>query len=161
MRFDELVENRILEAIEEGVFEGLRGVGAPLPRRSADQLAGELWLGHHLLGNAGAPPEWLELAREIERDKERLAKTADTHGALVHGAKASGDWRRFAPLIAARRREFADAVRRLRAKQDRYNFEAPGMLSQRPGIWVEERLRHLDVRVRDAHRRPSAQREAR
>ncbi|MXY88740.1 MAG: DUF1992 domain-containing protein, partial [Dehalococcoidia bacterium] len=30
MRFEQLVENRILEAIEEGVFAGIPGEGAPL-----------------------------------------------------------------------------------------------------------------------------------
>lgn len=150
MRFEQLVENRILEAIEEGVFAGLAGEGAPLPRRDADRLAGDLWLAHHILGNAGALPEWLDLARTIERDRERLAALEEEHGALVERARATGAWRRLAPLIAERRGEFASAARELRAKQDRYNVEAPSVANERPAIWVEERLRALDARVREA-----------
>ena len=150
MRFEQLVENRILEAIEEGVFEGLAGEGAPLALRDADQLAGDLWLAHHVLGNAGALPEWLELARTIERDREGLAGIEAEHGALVERARRTGEWRRLAPLIAERRREFAAAARTLRAKQDRYNMEAPSVANERPAIWVEERLRMLDARVREA-----------
>ena len=150
MRFEQLVENRILEAIEEGVFEGLPGEGRPLPLRDAERLAGNLWLAHHILGNAGALPEWLELARTIEQDHGRLAAIEREHAALVERAGATGEWRRLAPLIAERRREFASAARALRAKQDRYNVEAPSVANERPAIWVEERLRRLDTRVREA-----------
>lgn len=163
MRFEQLVENRILEAIEEGVFSGLPGEGAPLALRDADRLAGDLWLAHHILGNAGALPEWLELARAIERDQERLAALDEQHDALVERARSTGEWRRLAPLIAERRREFAAAARALRTKQDRYNLEAPSVANERPAIWVEERLRALDARVREARggtggleRRPEA-----
>lgn len=69
---------------------------------------------------------------------------------LVEQARSTGEWRRLAPLIAERRREFAATARSLRAKQDRYNMESPGFLNERPGIWVEERLRLLDARVREA-----------
>ncbi len=150
MKFEQLVENRILEAIEEGVFTGLPGEGAPLQLRDADRLAGDLWLAHHILGNAGALPEWLELARTIEDDRRRLAAIEGEHGALVERARSTGEWRRLAPLIAERRREFAAAARSLRAKQDRYNVESPGFRNERPAIWVEERLRILDAHVREA-----------
>ena len=150
MRFEQLVENRILEAIEEGVFEGLPGEGAPLPPRDAERLAGDLWLAHHVLGNAGTLPQWLELARTIERGREGLAEIEGEHGARVERARATGEWRRLAPLIAERRREFATAARALRVKQERYNIEAPSLRNERPAIWVEERLRMLDARVREA-----------
>ncbi|MXY71549.1 MAG: DUF1992 domain-containing protein [Dehalococcoidia bacterium] len=150
MRFEQLVENRILEAIEEGVFAGIPGEGAPLQLRDADRLAGELWLAHHILGNAGSLPEWLDLARTIEHDKKRLSDIEGEHGTLVERARSTGEWRRLAPLIAERRREFASAARSLRAKQDRYNIESPGFRNERPAIWVEERLRILDARVREA-----------
>ncbi len=150
MRFEQLVENRILEAIEEGLFDGLPGEGKRLVLRDAERLAGDLWLGHHILGNAGALPEWLELARTIERDHERLVAIEGEHAALVERARSTGEWRRLAPLIAERRREFARAARALRAKQDRYNLEAPSVANERPAIWVEERLRRLDARVREA-----------
>ena len=152
MRFEQLVENRILEAIEEGLFEGLAGEGAPLAQRDAERRAGDLWLAHHILGNAGTLPEWLELAKTIELDREGLAGIEAEHGALVERARATGEWRRLAPLIAERQREFAATARALRTKQDRYNMEAPSVANERPAIWVEERLRMLDARVREARR---------
>ncbi len=150
MKFEQLVENRILEAMEAGAFEGLAGEGKPLPRREAERLAGDLWLGHHILGNADALPEWLELARTIEREQERLAAIEQSHGRIVEQARRTGAWRELAPLIAERRRDFATAARALRTKQNRYNFEAPGIANERPSIWIEERLRRLDERVREA-----------
>jgi len=156
VRIEQLVENRILEAIEEGILEGLPGEGKPLPPRDAERLAGDLWLAHHILGNADALPEWLELARTIEQDTERLAAVEREHGALVERARSTGEWRRLAPLIAERRREFAGLARSLRALQDRYNLEAPSLANERPAIWVEERLRRLDARVREARARARA-----
>ena len=150
MRFERLVERRILGAMEEGAFEGLAGEGRPLPPRDADRLAGDLRLAHHVLANANALPEWLELARDIERETARLDAIEREHAALVRHAARDGDWRALAPCIAERRRAFAAAARALRAKQDRYNLEAPGILAERPGVWVEERLRRLDARVRAA-----------
>ena len=150
MRFEQLVENRILEAIEEGLFEGLEGEGRPLPRREAERLAGDMWLAHHVLGNAGALPEWLELARTIEQERDALGRVERAHGELVERARETGEWRRLAPLIAEKRRDFERGARSLRAKQDRYNLEAPGVANERPAIWVEERLRRMDERVRAA-----------
>lgn len=150
MRFERLVERRILGAIEEGVFEGLASEGRPLPPRDAERLAGDLRLAHHVLANANALPEWLELARDIERETVRLDAIEREHADLVRLAARDGDWLALAPRIAERRRAFAAAARALRAKQDRYNLEAPGILAERPGVWVEERLRRLDARVRAA-----------
>ena len=150
MRFERLVERRILGAIEEGAFEGLAGEGRPLPPRDAERLAGDLRLAHHVLANANALPEWLELARDIERETARLDAIEREHADLARRAARDGDWRALAPRIAERRRAFAAAARVLRAKQDRYNLEAPGILAERPGVWVEERLRRLDARVRAA-----------
>ncbi len=150
MRFERLVERRILGAMEEGAFKGLAGEGRPLPPRDAGRLAGDLRLAHHVLANANALPEWLELARDIERDAARLDDIEREHAALVRRAAGDGGWRALAPRIAERRRAFAEAARALRARQDRYNLEAPGILAERPGVWVEERLRRLDARVRAA-----------
>ena len=150
---DELIENRIQEAMAAGAFRNLRGEGRPLPFRPEDALAGDRWLGFKVLRNSDALPEWLELAREIERDTEALRSIDAEHEALAQHAAASGRWRETAPLIAACRRAYAEAARALRRKQDRFNIEAPGHLSQRPGIWVEEQLRRLDHRVREACRR--------
>ena len=150
MRFERLVERRILGAMEAGAFEGLAGEGRPLPPRDAERLAGEMRLAHHVLANANALPEWLELARDIERESARLDAIERELAALARRAARDGDWRTLAPRIAERRRAFAAAARALRAKQDRYNLEAPGILAERPGVWVEERLRRLDARVRAA-----------
>lgn len=150
MRFERLVERRILGAMEEGAFKGLAGEGRPLPARAEERLAGDLRLAHHVLANANVLPEWLELARDVERGAARLDAIERAHADLARCAAATGAWRELAPRIAERRRQFAEAARALRAQQDRYNLEAPGILAERPGVWVEERLRRLDARVRAA-----------
>ena len=150
MRLDQLAENRILDAIEAGMLQDLPGEGIPLQIGATDYLANDLWLAHHILQNAELLPEWLELARTIEQDQEKLATLESRHASLVEKAQATGDWKRLTPMIAECRKSFATAAKELRGKQDRYNLEAPSLASERPAIWVDERLRLLDDRVREA-----------
>jgi len=63
--FDRLAEQRIVEAMERGEFEGLAGRGAPL-RLDEDQSVPAEWrLAHRILKNAGFVPEEVALRQEI------------------------------------------------------------------------------------------------
>jgi hypothetical protein len=143
------VEAAILEAMAAGEFRNLRGEGKPLDlERGA--LAGELWLAHHILENERLLPPWLELGKEIERDLESLAALEAAHSRLADEAAALGAFDSFEARLAASRAGYAVLARATRAKQDKFNVEAPGPLSQRPGIWVERRLEILEERERQA-----------
>lgn len=145
--YEEIVESRIREALEAGQFSGLPGEGKPLPRRIEEDLAGENWIGFKILNDAGALPDWLLLARDIEECERRLSDIDREHLAVVEGARETGDWESRFPGIAQLRSEFERLARRLRAKQDRFNYEAPNLALERPGIWVERRLDALDSRI--------------
>ncbi len=145
MAYESLVDQRIREAMESGAFSGLRGEGAPLRVRPGEALAGDNWLGFHILENAGTLPAWLLLAREIEDDLGSLERMKARYRELVDLARTSPDPERFEGLLADRRSAFADFARAVRRKQDRFNIEAPGILSERPGIWVEHEVARLDA----------------
>ncbi len=146
----QIIESRILEAMSAGAFDNLPGQGKPLPVNREEELAGENWLGFKLLRDAGELPPWLQLAREIEEDRQALAALDARHEALVRAAARAGDWQRLAPALRELARSYREAAVALRRKQDRFNIEAPAIGLERPGIWVEHHLQRLARRLREA-----------
>lgn len=74
---DGLIDAQFRAAQEQGKFDNLPGFGKPLPRDEGYDMAGEHWLGNHILKQAGFLPIWLELRKEIatERDAVQAALT--------------------------------------------------------------------------------------
>lgn len=145
-----MIESRIQEAMAAGAFENLAGAGRPLPARPEERLAGDNWLGFKVLQNGGLLPAWLDLAREIEALGAEVEALDARHARWVETAAASGDWEGHAGVLRSLRATFEERARALRAKQDRYNHDAPSVALERPGIWVEHRLARLDERLREA-----------
>ncbi|HML97388.1 MAG TPA: DUF1992 domain-containing protein [Tepidiformaceae bacterium] len=150
MTFEKAAESQIQEGMAAGLFDNLPGSGKPLALGDGENLAGANWLGFRVLRNAGMLPEWLNLAREIERDCERLDRLDAEHAALCQAAARSGDWHAYRLPIARVRDRYEALARTLRRRQDRFNYDAPGIRSERPAIWVEYHLERLDRRMREA-----------
>jgi hypothetical protein len=68
--WDRLIEDKIQEARRDGYFDRLKGEGKPL-RDDQSDLAGDDWLAHHLMQEAGVLPEWLSLRKDIAERKPR------------------------------------------------------------------------------------------
>lgn len=147
MTYEEIIESRIQEAMAAGAFRTLPGEGRPLPFRSADQLAGDQWLGFKMLRDADLLPDWLLQAKEIEQLQERLREIDHRHEEMIAAARKSGEWERFMAAIRSIRQEYEAAARSLRRKQDRFNHDAPSIHLERPGIWIEHHLERLDTRI--------------
>jgi hypothetical protein len=143
----EAVEARIRDAVAGGQFSGLPGEGKPQALRPEDSLAGDQWLGFKLLQNGGLVPEWLSLGRDIERAQERLDGIDRRHAELVAGARRSDAWDGTFAAIRGLRDHYEREARELRRLQEKFNWDAPGRLSQRPPIWVEYHVERLDARV--------------
>ncbi|MFQ5382350.1 MAG: DUF1992 domain-containing protein [Dehalococcoidia bacterium] len=140
------VEQQILDAMRAGAFAELDGEGRPLDL-SGDALADDAWLGHHLLENERLLPAWLQLGKEIEDRLTTLRELEARHKALVGELRISAS-----PAIRSRIAGLRDRIeataRDIRQRQDQFNIDAPGRLSERPGLWVERLLERLDARVR-------------
>ncbi len=147
MEFENVAESRIREAMDQGLFENLVGAGQPLNGLEHDALAGENWMGFHLLKNGGLLPERLELAREIDLEYAALDRLDRRHAAVVEAARSTGDWVGFAGALRSARQAYERHARAIRARQDRYNIGAGSIAAERPGIWVEHHLARLDARV--------------
>jgi len=153
MGLEKTIEGAIQEAMAAGAFKNLPGEGKPLAfSRQEQTLAGGNWLGFKMLENAGYMPEWLNQGKEIERDLEALAVLDKNHQEYCDSAAGPADWQRIGPAVDRLRARYEEKARELRKKQDRFNHDAPGIRSQRPGIWVEYHLERLQKRERAAGR---------
>ncbi len=73
MVFDQLVEEKIREAMARGEFDNLAGAGKPLDQDSYFAAPEDLRLAWTVLKNAGYMPEEVQLLQEIGRLKADLA----------------------------------------------------------------------------------------
>lgn len=73
MSFERIAEEKIREAIEQGAFNNVKGMGKPLESHD-DEFTGDDWLGLHVLRQNGFLPEWLELRRQVHLDKPKVAR---------------------------------------------------------------------------------------
>lgn len=69
-----LLEQRIQQAIENGMFDKLPGAGKPLQLDDDSLVPEEERLGQHLLKANGFTLPWIEARRDIEREHEQLAE---------------------------------------------------------------------------------------
>ena len=75
--FAKLAENRILEAIEAGEFDNLRGKGQPLDLNDDSHIPPELRMAYKILKNADCLPPELALRQEVVQLQDLVAAMPD------------------------------------------------------------------------------------
>ncbi len=77
--FDEIAERKIQEAIENKNFDILEGVGSPLDNSEYFSVPKDYRLAFHILKNANAVPEEIQLRKQIininELIRDELSKS--------------------------------------------------------------------------------------
>ena len=91
--FAKIAEQRIREAIENGEFDNLEGMGKPLDLRDESWIPEDLRMAYKVLKNAGCLPAELELRKEvmnlrelintIDDNKERIKKIRELNFKLL------------------------------------------------------------------------------
>ena len=75
--FTRIAENRILEAIEAGEFDNLRGRGQPLNLEEDSHVPPELRMAYKILKNADCLPPELALRQEVMHLQDLVAAMPD------------------------------------------------------------------------------------
>ena len=75
--FQRIAENRILEAIEAGLFDNLEGRGKPLQLEDDSHIPPELRMAYKILKMADCLPPELELRKEVIRLQDLVATLPD------------------------------------------------------------------------------------
>lgn len=74
---EKIIEEKIREAMEKGEFDNLPGQGKPLDLEAYFSTPADLRLGYSVLKSAGCAPPEVELRKEIEELKARMAACND------------------------------------------------------------------------------------
>ena len=117
--FEKAAEEKIREAIEQGAFTNLRGMGKPLASLD-DEYAGEDWIGLHVLRQNGFLPEWLELRKQVHADKPKVAAAmAEWERAIEMTGSA------FHPLAVRAGENYRKIAKAINAHIDLHNIRCP------------------------------------
>lgn len=132
-----LVEQRIQEAIKEGLFDDLPGKGKPLIFDDNPYLEPGQDLAFGLLKNNNFAPEWIERDKEIRRElkaaRERLRLA--WHNSLTEQARQKA------------LRRFVESLDKLNRKIDDFNLIVPIISCQRPRLRLEAEISMLQQEV--------------
>jgi len=72
-----LAEKRIQEAYERGEFDKLEGFGKPIDNSDYFSVPAEERMAFHILKNAGALPEEMQIRKDIYHMAEQIKHTID------------------------------------------------------------------------------------
>lgn len=132
-----LVEQRIQDGIERGLFDNLSGAGKPLNLDEDALVPEDMRMAFRLLRSNGLAPLWVELNKEIREDLQRLERFR---------AHVAERWDR-ANLIQLEhfRQQHAGRVRDINDKIVNYNILAPSSLVHFPTLIVDDEIAKFDA----------------
>lgn len=132
-----LVEQRILDGMERGLFDNLRGMGQPLNLDEDRFVPEELKMAFRMLRSTGLTPLWVQINKEIREDIERLHRFR----ALVRRHRATMstiEW-------SHRRKEYLARIADINDKILSHNLIAPSSQVHFGLLLVAEELAAFDA----------------
>ena len=118
MSFERIAEEKIREAIDQGVFNNMSGMGKPLASLD-DEFAGDDWIGLHVLRQNGFLPEWLELRKQVHVEKPKVA------AAMAEWVRAIEITNSSHPLATRAGENYRKAAAAVNAMIDLHNIRCP------------------------------------
>lgn len=132
-----LVEQRILDGMAKGMFEGLQGTGKPLNLEDDAFVPLELRMAFRMLRSTGLAPLWVEMNKEIRDDIARLERFRT----YVHER-----WTRSNPIEREHlRQQYLDRINDINGKIVNYNIVAPSSQVNMARLVVDDELRKFDT----------------
>ncbi len=125
---DRLIDEKIKAAQERGAFDRLAGAGKPL--QLDDESGGEDWLANHILREAGALPEWLQLRKEIYEERPRVIAALREYQAYERSLDTSLPGHR--AILARLEERYRKLAAELNAKIDLHNVRCPSIAHELP-----------------------------
>ena len=138
-----VAERKIQDAMEAGEFDNLPGKGQPLdldvnPFEPPHQRA-----ANRILKNARALPEWLQLEKDIEREREVLHTSRERARRTLRQARSAATRERIIERFLQEHRERIDLLNTLIL---RYNYIAPaGAQRTFPTYSIKNEMASLDA----------------
>ena len=148
-----IAESKIKEAIDEGKFDNLPGRGERLILHDDPLVPAHMRMANQILKNANVLPEWVQLQRDIEREREEIgqlrARLIREHGARSrktstlagsHPAHAA-----FAAWCARSRSDYLRRHRDLNTLLLKLTLTAPSTVVVSPPARIETVMAEFDA----------------
>lgn len=121
--WDEIVEQRIREARDQGAFDDLPGYGKPL--KLDDNERGEDWIGNRMLREAGLLPEWLQLRKDIYYLRPGVLSAL--HAYRTHAIAFRDGHRVSLARLRELEQRYVELAREINRKIDLHNLRCPSI----------------------------------
>ena len=145
------IEKQIREAIERGDFDRLPGTGKPLDLGENPYTPADWRLAFKLLQDAGMAPDWIELDKEIRRERLTLDAWIKQQVQMQRAQRARASTLPANKLIEARERladscektcfEYRRRATALNGLIDLFNLKAPRADLHRERLRPDEEIR--------------------
>jgi len=130
-----IIDQRITQAISDGLFNNLPGTGQPLRLDDDSLVPEEDRAGHRLLKGSGFAPPWVEARRDIEEERAKLhAWLTEANARWPHADKTARE-----RLRADYRSKLEDLQRSILT----FNLTAPPGVAHERGLVIATELRKL------------------
>ena len=140
-----IADRKIKEAMDAGEFDNLVGKGEPIRIEDDPFTPPEVRVAHKLLKNANALPQWLQMEKDIEREREGVAPYIERGLRAVAQGKNQASKARVAARLRSETRDRIDLVNTLILK---YNEIAPASCQRVFAPFAMKReLATLDERI--------------
>ncbi len=127
-----IAEQRIVEAMRRGEFDGLPGRGRPLVLAEESHIPPEWRMAVRLLKSAGLAPDWVMLWRELQEDR-RAAHRQLRQAAALTGLRGEA-WEQALAVFKRRISEINDRI-------EGFNLRVPSLSLQRARLDQQAEIR--------------------
>jgi DnaJ family protein C protein 28 len=135
--WNRLVEQRIQDAMAQGMFDNLHGMGQPLNLNDDAYVPAELRMAFRMLRSNGLAPLWIEINKEIRADIQRLYRFREH----VHGR-----WERLNQIEYRHlRQEYETRIKEINSKILSYNIQAPSVQVHLDMLILDDELDKFDT----------------
>jgi len=145
---EEMVEERIRKARENGAFDNLEGKGKPIYLPDNPFEPPELRMGFKILKDAGYAPYWVELGKDIDAAKEVLLEQQERFQKWCQLASEHRDFYRRSRFINRKEKFFAEQrelLNKINRLTDDFNLQCPTFHVTRGRLNADEEMMKIII----------------
>lgn len=149
--FDDLVEEKIRKAREEGAFDNLEGHGKPINLYDNPFEPPEMKMVFKLLKDAGFSPYWIELGKDVDASIEQFWQDAEKFKTRLRVARNGSKWslKRNSPEKMTQKfyTEARSKLQEINKKIDNFNNHCPMWWLGRGRLNINEEMAKVEEAI--------------
>ncbi len=148
-----VAERKIQEAIDEGKFDNLPGKGKPIVFDDDPMTPAHLRMANRILKNANVLPEWVQMQKELEKEKGEIAVYRETIVSqnhkrrilLEHPIAKDSDRDAFGVWHAKARAEYGKKLKTVNTLILKLSLIAPSTVAPMKSYKIEAEMKAFDT----------------